>query len=152
MKPMPRHSASDHVRPLLKDNTLFGGLPDGALDALIGKGHIKKYAKGDVIYRRGAPGDSLMVILIGRIKITNINVDGKEVVLNFLGAGDINGEIAVIDGKERTANAQALEDLPSLRRLCSRPLASPHGASTSHAAIRSRALREGSGRIGHNRG
>jgi CRP/FNR family transcriptional regulator, cyclic AMP receptor protein len=107
---MARHSAADHVRPLLKDNTLFGGLPDGALDALIGKGHIKKYARGDVIYRRGAPGDSLMVILTGRIKITNINVDGKEVVLNFLGAGDINGEIAVIDGKERTANAQALED------------------------------------------
>jgi CRP-like cAMP-binding protein len=51
-----------------------------------------------------------MVILTGRIKITNINVDGKEVVLNFLGAGDINGEIAVIDGKERTANAQALEE------------------------------------------
>lgn len=107
---MTRPSAADYVRPLLKDNRLFGGLPEGALDALIAKGHIKRYAKGDVIYRRGAPGDSLMVILAGRIKITNINVEGREVVLNFLGAGDINGEIAVIDGQERTANAQALED------------------------------------------
>jgi CRP-like cAMP-binding protein len=108
---MVQHSpAAMQIRSFLRDNTLFGGLPGAALDGLIGKGHVKRYAKGDAIYQRGAAGDSLMVILKGRIKITNINVDGKEVVLNFLGAGDINGEIAVIDGKERTANAHALED------------------------------------------
>lgn len=99
----------ERIRPFLKNNTFFGGLPDDALGTLIGKGRTKKYCRGEVIYRRGDPGDSLMVILTGRIKITNINVDGKEVVLNFLGVGDINGEIAVLDGKERTANAIALE-------------------------------------------
>src|SRR5262245_7343399 len=95
----------DRIRPFLRNNTFFGGLPDAALDALIAKGHTKKYAKGDSIYRRGEPGDSLMVLLAGRIKITNINAEAREVVLNFLGVGDINGEIAVLDGKERTADA-----------------------------------------------
>ena len=105
----PSLPLADRIRPFLKNSTFFGGLPDGALDALIGRGHIKKYAKGEVVYRRHGPGDSLMIILAGRLKITNFNAVGKEVVLNFLGAGDLNGEIAVLDGKERTANAIAIE-------------------------------------------
>jgi CRP/FNR family transcriptional regulator, cyclic AMP receptor protein len=101
---------ADRVRPFLKDSTFLGGLPDDALDALMRRGHLKKYAKGDVVCRRNEPGDSLMLVLAGRLKITNVNADGREVVLNFLGAGDINGEIAVLDGRERTANAIAIED------------------------------------------
>jgi CRP/FNR family cyclic AMP-dependent transcriptional regulator len=106
----PSPPLADRVRPFLKNSTFLGGLPDGALDALMRRGHIKKYAKGDVVCRRHEPGDSLMLVLAGRLKITNVNADGKEVVLNFLGAGDLNGEIAVLDGKERTANAVAIED------------------------------------------
>jgi CRP-like cAMP-binding protein len=101
---------SERVRPFLRNNTFLGGLPDAALDALIRRGHAKTYAKGDVVCRRHDPGDSLMLVLAGRLKITVVNVDGKEVVLNFLGPGDLNGEIAVLDGKERTANAIAIED------------------------------------------
>lgn len=101
---------AERVRPFLKNNTFLGSLPDVALDALIRRGHIKKYAKGEVVCRRHEPGDSLMMILTGRLKITNVNADGKEVVLNFLGAGDLNGEIAVLDGKERTATAIAIEN------------------------------------------
>jgi CRP-like cAMP-binding protein len=99
----------DRVRPFLRKNTFFGGLPDAALEALIRKGHTKKFAKGDTISRRGDPGDSLMVILSGRLKITNITADGREVVLNFISTGEINGEIAALDGRERTADAVALE-------------------------------------------
>jgi CRP-like cAMP-binding protein len=100
----------DRIRPFLRSSTFFGGLPDAALDALIRKGHTKRYAKGAMIYRRGERGDSLMVLISGRIKITNTNADAREVVLNFLGEGDINGEIAALDGNERTADAVALED------------------------------------------
>ena len=109
---MTTHSCSspESLLSLLKNYTFFGSLPDAALEALIRKGHVSKFSKGDVIYRRGDPGDSLMVIVAGQIKIANVNVDAKEVVLNFLGVGDINGEIAVLDGPERSANAIALEN------------------------------------------
>lgn len=100
---------TERVRSLLRSHTFFGGLPDTALDALIARGHTRKYAKGETIYRRGEPGDSLMVVLTGRIKIFNVNPDAREVVLNFLSIGDINGEIAALDGKERTADAVAME-------------------------------------------
>jgi CRP/FNR family transcriptional regulator, cyclic AMP receptor protein len=49
------------------------------------------------------------VILTGRIKIYNTTIDAREIVLNFLSVGDVNGEIAALDGRERTATAQALE-------------------------------------------
>lgn len=100
----------DRIRPFLRNNTFFGGLPDAALDNLIRRGHSKRYVRGAMIYRRGERGDSLMVLLSGRIKITNTNADAREVVLNFLAEGDINGEIAALDGNERTADAVALED------------------------------------------
>src|SRR5262245_36308367 len=53
-----RTVGSDFLHAFLKRNTLLGGLPDKALDGLIRKGHLRKYAKGAIIYRRGEPGDS----------------------------------------------------------------------------------------------
>src|SRR5262249_1674651 len=100
---------AERVRPFLRANTFFGGLPDDALDRLIGRGHTKRFARGEVICRRGDPGDSLMVVLSGRAKVVNTTTDAKEVVLNILGAGDLNGEIAALDGKGRTADTIALE-------------------------------------------
>lgn len=108
--PTQGESGANHLLGFLKNQTFFGGLPDKALESLARRGHVRAFPKGTVIYRCGEPGGSLMVIVSGRIKIANTSPDGKEVVLNFLGPGDINGEIAVLDGRERTANAIALED------------------------------------------
>jgi len=102
-------TVDQRVRPFLKNNTFLGGLPDAALDTLIRKGHVKRFAKGEIACRRHEPGDSLMLLLTGRLKVTNINADGKEIILSFLGAGDLIGEIAVLDGGERTATATAME-------------------------------------------
>src|SRR6476660_4136403 len=100
----------DRVRPFLQGKSFLGRLPDVVLDALIGKGQVRSFAKGALVYRRGDPGDSLIVLIKGRIKLTNTSVGGKEVVLHYLGTGDIFGELAALDGKERAADAIALED------------------------------------------
>ena len=73
----------DRLRQFLKSKTFLGGLSDAALDALIRRGHVKKYVAGEVICRRQEQGDSLMIIIRGLIKIAN-DPDGKEIVLNFL--------------------------------------------------------------------
>jgi CRP-like cAMP-binding protein len=105
------HSPSrpEVLRSFLVGNTPLGALPEAALEVLVRKGRTRTFAKGDVIYRRGEPGDSLMVILSGRVKITNVNADAREVVLAFQGAGDVVGEIAVLSSRHRTANTVALE-------------------------------------------
>ena len=101
---------TEHIRGFLKANTFLGRLPDPALGALMERGQLRQYAKREIIYRRGEPGDSLMVVLRGRIKLSNVNLSGKEIVLHFLVPGNIYGEIAALDGRERAANAVALEE------------------------------------------
>jgi CRP-like cAMP-binding protein len=99
---------------LLAEAPFLGALPNEALAALARSGHLRTFAKGATIYRRGEPGNNLMVVLAGRIKISNVSPEGREVILNFLRAGDLSGEIAVLDGGERTANAVALEETRTL--------------------------------------
>lgn len=99
---------------LLGATPFFGALPDQALALLARSARVRTFAKGSMIYRRGEPGNSLMLVLEGRVKISNVSPEGHEVVLNFLRSGDLSGEIAVLDGKERTANAVALEETQAL--------------------------------------
>ncbi len=106
-------SPSD-IRAMLKSRSVLAALPDEALDGLLKRSRAVNYQKGAEIYRRGDAGDSLMVILSGRVKITNITADAREVGLNFLGAGDLNGELAALDGGPRSANATALEPTEAL--------------------------------------
>jgi CRP/FNR family transcriptional regulator, cyclic AMP receptor protein len=104
---------SDHaerVRRFLQRNTVLGRLPEAALHSLAERGQLRCYAKREIIYRRGEPSDSLMVVVTGRVKLINTNASGKQIVLHFLVPGNIYGEIGALDGKERAATAVALED------------------------------------------
>ena len=100
----------DRVRPFLTSNTFLGRLPPPVIDALLGKGQIKTFAKGTTIYRRGDPGESFMMMIKGRIKLTNTTIHGKELVLYYVGPGEVFGEIAALDGKERAVDTIALEE------------------------------------------
>jgi CRP/FNR family transcriptional regulator, cyclic AMP receptor protein len=105
-----RSQIDEGVRQLLKNTSFLGGLADDAFDAIVRRGRIKSYSSGDYLCRREERAQTLMVIMAGMVKITNCNQDGKEVVLNFLGPGETSGEMAVFDGKGRTANVIALQD------------------------------------------
>ena len=56
----------------------------------------------------GSPGDSMMAVLNGNVRISVPAVDGREIVLAILHENEVFGEIAMLDGKERTADARAL--------------------------------------------
>jgi CRP/FNR family transcriptional regulator, cyclic AMP receptor protein len=100
---------SELIVSFLKDRTFLGALPEDALRALVRRGHRLRFRKDQTLYERGDEGDSLLLVLSGRVKIHNVTMDAREVVLNFLGPGDVSGEIAVLDGMGRTASATALE-------------------------------------------
>ncbi len=101
---------SDEVLAFLKGSTFLGLLSDSALATLIRTGRARQYAPGEVVCRRGDVGDSVFVVLSGSLKVKNTTHDGRDVGLNFLGIGDVAGEIAVLDGGERTADMIALEE------------------------------------------
>ena len=104
-----RHSPEEMLA-FLKGGTFLGLLSDSALQALVRNGRVKKFALGDVICRRGDQGDSVLVVLSGTLKIRNTTLDGRDIGLNFLGVGDVAGEIAVLDGRERTADIVAHDE------------------------------------------
>jgi CRP-like cAMP-binding protein len=62
------------------------------------------------IFQKGDPGDSMMAVIRGRVKICTHSIDGKELVLNIINKGGLFGEIALLDGEPRTADAVALEE------------------------------------------
>jgi CRP-like cAMP-binding protein len=62
---------------------------------------------GEVLFGRGDPGDALYGIRRGQIVISTTTGSGRQLTLNILGAGDIFGEIAILDGRPRSADAAA---------------------------------------------
>jgi CRP-like cAMP-binding protein len=69
--------------------------------------HRKRVAAGHVLFHKQEPGDGLYGVVAGRIAITVDSAEGKELTLNILGPGEFFGEIALLDGKGRTASAVA---------------------------------------------
>jgi CRP-like cAMP-binding protein len=68
------------------------------------------HSPGETVFRKGDPGDSMMAVIRGRVKICTYSGDGRELVLNIVGAGVLFGEIALLDGQPRTGDAVAIED------------------------------------------
>jgi CRP-like cAMP-binding protein len=62
-----------------------------------------------VVFHEGGGSDEIVVVLAGRVKVSTVTADGKEVVLAFRGPGDLLGELSAIDGEARSATVGALE-------------------------------------------
>lgn len=69
-----------------------------------------RHAPGSTIFQKGDPGGSMMAVVRGRVKICTYSPDGRELVLNFIDRGGLFGEIAVLDGRPRSADAVAIGD------------------------------------------
>lgn len=95
-------------RSIFEQHFLLGRLGGKEIDTLLTYARVEHYPARRVIFSKGSPGDSMMAILSGRVKITSSSPDGKEIVFSILNAGDIFGEIALLDGRERTADAVAM--------------------------------------------
>ena len=95
---------STHLQ-LLQRQALFGELERPELERLASFAKTTKVAAGTTLFSKGDPGTALFAILSGAIKITVPAADGREAVFNMLQDGDIFGEIALLDGNPRTADA-----------------------------------------------
>jgi CRP/FNR family cyclic AMP-dependent transcriptional regulator len=104
------YPAREDQRVVLKRHFLFGGLGDGEIAELLAHAHVKHYDAGDEIFAKGSPGQSTMAVLRGAVKISSQSPEGKEIVLNIINAGALFGELAMLDGRERTADATAVDE------------------------------------------
>ncbi len=100
----------EEMRAILARHFLLKHLEDSELDQLLKFAKLRRARPGEVLFQKGDPGDGLLGILKGRVKISTISAEGKEVVLNILAPGELFGEIALIDGKDRSADATVMEN------------------------------------------
>ncbi|MEC9000903.1 MAG: Crp/Fnr family transcriptional regulator [Actinomycetota bacterium] len=94
---------------LFRETTLFAGLDDEALEAIVSSGQDLDLRRGDVLFREGDVPDELFVVVSGRIAIANKSIDGRESMVALMEEGDLFGEMGLFDGRGRSAEARALE-------------------------------------------
>jgi CRP/FNR family cyclic AMP-dependent transcriptional regulator len=95
---------------LLRNHSLFRELPAQVLEHLASYMKRRTFSRGSTIFAKGDPGTGLMGVLVGSVKISVASANGRDVVLNIIHEGEIFGEIALLDGHPRTADATAMSD------------------------------------------
>ncbi|HKO17941.1 MAG TPA: Crp/Fnr family transcriptional regulator [Acidobacteriaceae bacterium] len=113
---------------VLANHPFFKGLDDSIIAQLGPRTITRHLNKGGVLFRKGEPGSSLYAIVRGAIRISAPCETGGDAVLNLMMPGDVFGEIAMLDGGTRTADATAIEacDLLVMERRDFLPLVRSH--------------------------
>ena len=93
---------------ILAEHFLLKHLPPEDMEKLAGLVHSRTYKNNQPMFLKGDPASGMMAVARGRVRIVTYSAEGKEVVLRVIGAGEVFGEIALIDGGERTADAIAM--------------------------------------------
>jgi CRP/FNR family cyclic AMP-dependent transcriptional regulator len=101
-------TTQEYAQRLLGECALFRGLSPVERKVLVTKARVRTFSSGDTVFLMGSQGDSMMAVLDGNVRISVSSPAGKEIVLAIMHPGDVFGEIALLDGKGRTADAKAV--------------------------------------------
>lgn len=89
---------------------IFSEIDDNTVEQISMLGVKKTFTKDSVILFEQETGSALFVIISGKVKVSRVSDDGKEVILTILNESDFFGEMAILDGSSRSANVTAMED------------------------------------------
>jgi CRP-like cAMP-binding protein len=99
---------------LLRRARLFGGLGDDAIERLARLARVASYPQGDEIIQEGADfdeeADGMFVLIEGSVEVRVGSTDGHDGLLATLGPGEFFGELALLDGRPRSASVYAVEE------------------------------------------
>ena len=97
-------------REVLVAHPFFKGLADTIVARLASHAITRRVKKGAVLFRKGETGSQLYAVCSGAVRISVPSEQGKDAIFNLVRPGEIFGEIAFLDGGQRTADAAATED------------------------------------------
>ncbi|HVR42283.1 MAG TPA: Crp/Fnr family transcriptional regulator [Thermoanaerobaculia bacterium] len=100
--------------PLFRQFDLFSELDERELEKIAALAKPRKYQKEEVIFHADERGDVFCLIVSGKVKVTMISPEGREIILSMLGDGDFFGEMALLDDEPRSATVTAIEPLEVL--------------------------------------
>lgn len=92
-------------RDVLTRHPLFQHLREAEMTSLLAHARVDRRRANDVVFRQGDAGVGLVAVLSGQVKITSSSAGGREIVLNLINPGEVFGEMALLDGKPRSADA-----------------------------------------------
>ena len=92
---------------VLRKHPIFSDLEPEAFEQLCRYAKHITLKRGTTICSKGEPGNSLYAVITGTVKMSITSPDGRSAILNLVGPGEIFGEIALLDGRARTADAIA---------------------------------------------
>lgn len=142
--------ARHDIERILTEHPLLGQLPPETARHVRAVVTTRTYRPNEAIFLKGDDGNALMAVLSGRVRICSYSAEGREVVLNVMRPGDVFGEIAMIDGGQRTADAFAMEttELLILARRDFLPVVEQHPAVALRLlAVLCERLRRTSGQV-----
>lgn len=99
---------------LLRSVPLFSRLSDEHLQLLVKNLGIQTFQRGDMLMQQGDIGEELYIIVSGQVRIFTINEVGQDLSLIIYRPGDFLGELSLLDGQPRSANAQAMRRTTTL--------------------------------------
>lgn len=94
----------------LKRCDLFERLTPAQKRRLEGSAVMRTFRRHEIIYFPTEPGQSVLVLAKGRVKIKALAPDGQETILAFIGDGELFGELALLDSEPRNEYAEAVEE------------------------------------------
>jgi CRP/FNR family transcriptional regulator, cyclic AMP receptor protein len=94
---------------ILRRTGLLGSLSAQDLDAVVAVSRVRAFRRGQIVFSRDDPGDSLIVVISGRVKVVVRSADGGELTLTIIEPGGVFGELSTADGGPRSADAETLE-------------------------------------------
>ncbi len=106
----PRQAAAE----LLAKTHIFGSLGSEDREAIASALRPTAFSAGQVIFLRGEEPDDLFVVRKGRVRLSILSAEGRELSLAHAAEGEVFGEIALLDGGQRTANATALTEVDAM--------------------------------------
>lgn len=96
---------------LLAESPIFAGLEPADRDAIADLARRRTVSAGTLLFQRGDPGREMLVVGEGRVRLSVLSAEGRELSLRHAGPGSLIGEISVLDGAPRTADASAATDV-----------------------------------------
>jgi CRP/FNR family transcriptional regulator, cyclic AMP receptor protein len=103
------HEDPARIRATIARAPLFAALPISAIEDLTQRVAVRRASVQSSIISQDEPGDSMFLIMNGRIKVVIFGENGREVTLSILRPGDAFGEMSLFDGEVRSANCLAIE-------------------------------------------
>jgi CRP/FNR family cyclic AMP-dependent transcriptional regulator len=129
------------VTGILSRTNLLRSVPAEDLSTLAAASRLRTFGRGQVVFTRGDPGDTVIVVVSGRVKVVVRSADGGALTLAIIGPGGVFGEVGVADGGPRSSDAQTLDECQlllvpreAIQEICARVPSAAQALTASIAA------------------